>query len=93
MTKQIGGIWIIAEEQPQQCDLCGQIAELRPNGPRGKCICWACATKSKLRCAARMYMRFGVQSRREAIRSAADQIRRWPPFGLPPLDDLFKEGE
>lgn len=36
---------IIAAEEPQQCDSCGQVRELRPYGPPGKrMICFACAT-------------------------------------------------
>lgn len=35
----------IAPEKPQQCDLCGVIAELRPYGPNGECVCFACGMK------------------------------------------------
>ena len=31
-------------EKPQQCDLCGCIAELRPYGPKGETLCFDCAT-------------------------------------------------
>ncbi len=34
-------------ERPQQCDLCGKVAELRPYGPNGECICFACGQKDK----------------------------------------------
>lgn len=33
---------IIEAEPPQQCDECGQIAELRPYGPDGRTICFDC---------------------------------------------------
>jgi len=36
---------IISEEKPQQCDDCGKVAELRPYGPGGSCICVDCAYK------------------------------------------------
>lgn len=34
-----------AAEKPQQCDLCGKVAELRPYGPNGECICFPCGQK------------------------------------------------
>lgn len=42
MTKRIGRAVITEPERPQQCDMCGKIAELRPYGPDGKCICFEC---------------------------------------------------
>lgn len=36
---------IISEEKPQQCDFCGVVAELRPYGPNGECICFDCGQK------------------------------------------------
>lgn len=44
MTQRIGPVTIIAAEAPQQCDLCGQIRELRPYGPGGVVCCFHCAT-------------------------------------------------
>lgn len=38
---------IIAAEQPQQCDLCGKIAELRPYGPNGEAVCFECGMKDE----------------------------------------------
>ncbi len=38
---------IIQEEKPQQCDLCGAIAELRPYGPNGACVCFDCGMKDE----------------------------------------------
>lgn len=45
MTRLIEGVLIIEPEQDQQCDLCGKIAELRPYGPNGECICYECGAK------------------------------------------------
>lgn len=45
MTTKINGIVVITDEKPQQCDLCGKIAELRPYGPNGECICFECGEK------------------------------------------------
>ena len=44
--KERGGFVIEAEEN-QQCDLCGKIAELRPYGPNGECVCFACGMKDE----------------------------------------------
>lgn len=32
---------------PQQCDMCGAIAELRPYGPRGEYVCFDCGMKDE----------------------------------------------
>lgn len=38
---------IIYREKEQQCDFCGKIAELRPYGPKGECVCFECAMKDE----------------------------------------------
>ena len=35
----------LIEQPPQQCDLCGKVAELRPYGPNGEAVCMKCAEK------------------------------------------------
>lgn len=45
MSKNINGIPVIYEENPQQCDYCGKIDELRPYGKDGACICFDCGMK------------------------------------------------
>ena len=40
---------IIYAERPQQCDLCGKVAELRPYGPHGECVCFECGMKEEPR--------------------------------------------
>ena len=47
MTKLINRVLYICHENPQQCDFCGEIAELRPYGPNGECICYDCGMKNK----------------------------------------------
>ena len=47
MTRREGDIIILEPEKPQQCDLCGKVAELRPYGPNGECICFECGMKDK----------------------------------------------
>ena len=53
MSRKIPGGFIIEVEPPQQCDLCGRIAELRPYGPNGEVVCHPCAMldKEAARCA------------------------------------------
>lgn len=43
--EKVGNILFIREEKPQQCDDCGKIAELRPYGKNGACICFECGEK------------------------------------------------
>ncbi len=38
---------IIYEQEPQRCDLCGKIAELRPYGPNGEAVCFTCGMKDE----------------------------------------------
>ena len=47
MTERIGQTLYIAMEKPQQCDLCGTVAELRPYGPNGEHVCFACGMKDE----------------------------------------------
>ncbi len=47
MSERAGRGFIIEAENHQQCDFCGKIAELRPYGPRGECICFDCAMKDE----------------------------------------------
>lgn len=47
MSERIGDIAFSYAEKPQQCDLCGKVAELRPYGPKGECICFDCGMKDK----------------------------------------------
>lgn len=45
MTRRVGDMVIIESENPQQCDYCGAIRELRPYGKDGATICHPCAVK------------------------------------------------
>ena len=38
--------YVVEAETPQQCDSCGQVAELRPYGKDGACICFPCGQKN-----------------------------------------------
>ena len=38
--------YVIESEEPQQCDYCGVIAELRPYGKNGAAICFDCGRKN-----------------------------------------------
>lgn len=46
MTKRIGDVLYVETEPEQQCDLCGQIAELRLYGANGEKICFECGMKN-----------------------------------------------
>ncbi len=45
MTRIINNLLIISQENPQQCDFCGEVAELRPYGAKNEVICFDCAMK------------------------------------------------
>ncbi len=59
MSKVIGDTFIIEPEAPQQCDFCGKIAELRPYGPKGECICFDCGMKDEKTTAKMLNKRLG----------------------------------
>ncbi len=45
MFRRKGNDIICDEEKPQQCDMCSEIRELRPYGPKGECVCVDCGMK------------------------------------------------
>lgn len=45
MTRIEDNKLIIEVEEPQQCDYCGKIDELRPYGRNGTAICYECGMK------------------------------------------------
>jgi formylmethanofuran dehydrogenase subunit E len=45
MTRRIGNVVIIEKEEDRRCELCGEIAETRPYGPKGERVCFDCAKK------------------------------------------------
>lgn len=47
MSENLNGVPVIYPENHQQCDDCGKIAELRPYGPNGECICFECGMKDE----------------------------------------------
>lgn len=47
MTENIDNKIVISKEESQQCDYCGKIAELRPYGINGACICFECGMKDE----------------------------------------------
>ena len=55
LRRRTRGVWLgvcayelrEALELEQQCDDCGKIAELRPYGPGGSCICFQCMLKDE----------------------------------------------
>ncbi len=57
MTKRVGEVLLIEEEKPQQCDICGEIAELRPYGPNGEKVCFQCGMEHEETAKAQFYRR------------------------------------
>lgn len=55
MTKRIGNILIICNEEPGICQVCGTFAELRPYGINGEQICPDCGKKNKKETVKQMY--------------------------------------
>lgn len=47
MSERVNDTALIYVEEPQQCDFCAKIRELRPYGPNGECICFECAMKDE----------------------------------------------
>ena len=43
----MSGPGFISVEPAAVCDLCGKVAELRPYGPGGENVCFACGMKNK----------------------------------------------
>ncbi len=43
MSKRVGNVAIIEDEEPTTCEQCGKNAETRPYGPNGIRVCFACA--------------------------------------------------
>lgn len=40
-------IVVLKTKPPQGCDLCGNVAELRPYGPKGEWVCFPCGMKDQ----------------------------------------------
>lgn len=47
MTRKVGNNLIIEVSEPDECDLCGKQAELRPYGRNGENICFDCGMKNR----------------------------------------------
>ena len=62
MTREIPNGLLIEPESPQQCDLCGRLAELRPYGPNGEKVCFPCAMKDEAAAGRRFGRRLGEPS-------------------------------
>jgi hypothetical protein len=45
MSRNIQGVIVICEEDPDTCEMCGRFEELRPYGPKGEKVCFDCAMK------------------------------------------------
>ncbi|WP_160687117.1 hypothetical protein [Clostridium sp. C2-6-12] len=47
MSKKQGKKFIISEQEPRECEYCGEISELRPYGKNGANICFKCGMKNE----------------------------------------------
>lgn len=47
MSKKQGNKFIISEQEPQKCEYCGRISELRPYGKNGANICFKCGMEDE----------------------------------------------
>lgn len=47
MSEVIGNTFVIKEEEPTVCELCGDFAETRPYGPNGENVCFPCGMKNE----------------------------------------------
>ena len=45
MSEKIGNVFVIEQTEPQLCEYCDQIAELRPYGKNKTNICYKCGHK------------------------------------------------
>lgn len=72
MSHRIGNMIIIEATPPGQCDLCGAIAELRPYGPNGENICFACGEKNKVATEHQCLSRLLGMSKKEIILATTD---------------------
>lgn len=62
MTRRLKtGNLLIEVEADGTCELCGNVAELRPYGPRGENICHPCGKKNKAATERAMRQRFDPQ--------------------------------
>jgi hypothetical protein len=51
---------LLQETPPDRCQLCGEYAELRPYGPAGEEICYACGMKDEETTKRMFYLRCEV---------------------------------
>lgn len=47
MTRKVGNILHIENTPEMECEICGNIAELRPYGPNGESVCFLCGMKDE----------------------------------------------
>lgn len=46
----MSGKGYIAVEEDRRCELCGDVTECRPYGPKGEQVCFACGMKDEAAC-------------------------------------------
>ncbi len=84
MSQRIDAAFIIEREQPQQCDFCGAIAELRPYGPNGEAICFPCGMKNETAAKEQFRKRLGTAKKPKRRKRQPSQKH---------MDDVSREME
>lgn len=64
---------MLERERPQQCDLCGKIAELRPYGPNGEAVCFECGMKNEGAAIQQFLKRLASPSEGRELRPSGDE--------------------
>lgn len=49
---------VIRMTEEDICELCGDVAELRPYGPNGERVCFSCGMKDEVACRRALDLRF-----------------------------------
>ncbi len=51
---------VVRSTPPMGCDLCGEVAQLRPYGPKGEYVCFKCGMKDQPAAERAFRKRFGL---------------------------------
>lgn len=74
MTRVSDWLVHLEKEPSQQCDECGRIAELRPYGKHGACVCFECAMNDKQTTVEQFKKRLSLEHRID-IQNATEETK------------------
>lgn len=66
MSRNVNGTPVICAEPDMICFQCGKVEEVRPYGPNGEELCFACAMKDPFETSVQMGMRLFGETREAA---------------------------